>query len=352
MPQLIAEWSPSEAILLAWPTANTDWAGNLASAHASYIELIKAIIEANCCAIILVQPDAIEAAQVCLCEHLGTAKNALLIAADYNDTWVRDYGFLTVEQHGQRHPISFGFNGWGGKYEAAKDNACCPTYLAPWCRHPMLQLPLILEGGAIEIDAEGVLISTLGCLTHPGRNPQISTSEYQTSVFPLLTPKPAVILTHGQLDGDDTDGHIDTLVRFTPQGKILVQTAYNRVDDPHHAELAALYNEVEQRFEHKHCIQLPLAEVYDDDGRRLAASYANYLIVNQSILLPVYDQPEDDIAIERVQAAFPGYQLRPILALPFIEQNGSVHCLTMQIPEGTLLPELINKSIDPVCWCL
>lgn len=352
MPQLITEWSPSEAILLAWPTADSDWADNLVAVHASYLELIKAIIESNCCVIILVQPTTIEAAKAYLCEQLGTAKHVLFITAAYNDTWVRDYGFLTVEQNGQRHPISFGFNGWGNKYAAAKDNACCPTYLAPWCRHPMVQLPVILEGGAIEIDDQGVLLSTHDCLTHQGRNPQLSISEYQSSVFPFLTPIPAVILTHGQLDGDDTDGHIDTLVRFTPANKMLVQTAYNRISDPHYAELNALREEVGQRFQHKECIELPLAAVYDSNGRRLAASYANYLIVNQSVLLPVYGQPEDEIAIERVCNAFPGYQPRPISALPFIQQNGSVHCLTMQIPERTLRPELINHCLDPDYWSL
>lgn len=338
--KLLPEWSPQEAVLLSWPDLETDWAHWLLEVQSTYIELINAINKFSCSVLLLVRPTEIKTVKALLSD---TSK-VLLIPAEYNDTWIRDYGFLTCEINSEMHPFSFQFNGWGNKFSAHKDNKINNSVLACLCRNPMTEYDLVLEGGAVEIDSDGLLLSTKLCLTNPQRNGNLQLTGYQKHFSKTLGATKSVILKNGHLEGDDTDGHIDTLVRFTPENNLVIQTAFNRPLDSHFAGLQALVEECQQLLPKRKIFKLPLPYIKNNEDERLPASYANFLISNQCIFAPIYGQPEDDKALNVLASAYSGFKIIPINCHSLVQQFGSLHCISMQVPTYTLKPEIIKQA--------
>ena len=337
--QLLPEWVKQEAVILAWPDQDTDWRPWLANVRQVYITIIQALNAANTGVILLVK-----AAEVNACKALLAADaKVLLLVADYNDTWVRDYGFLTCASTAGMQPLEFTFNGWGDKFDARKDNLANRNYLASLCQLPLITVDLVAEGGALEIDEAGHLLSTQFCLSNPKRNGDLSLEKYRDIFKHYLGASHVSIFENGHLEGDDTDGHIDTLVRFTLDKGLVVQSAFNRPDDHHFAGLAALVEECQAALPEHKIFELPLPEIYNPDGDRLPASYANYLICNQHVLCPVYQQPEDQQAMDIMQQAYPDFTIVPINCLPLVQQFGSLHCISMQVPQNTLKPEIVQQ---------
>lgn len=336
---LLPEWADQEAVILAWPHKNTDWQANLEAARSTYLALIQAINRAHSVVLLLCPKSEIEAVQA----MLDSSAQVLIIECDYNDTWVRDYGFLTVSDNKVNHPMSFEFNGWGQKFNAQLDNKV-NLRLAQLCQHALIESKVVLEGGAIEIDENQHLLTTGSCLFNPKRNGNMQADAYKQLFKETLGAKTISIFNHGHLEGDDTDGHIDTLARFTPLMGIVLQGADNRPHDPHFAELFKLQYEVSQVLPQHKIYSLPLPYAVNEDGDRLPASYANYLILNRQILLPIYGHDEDQAAIEQIQAAYPNYVVVPIDCLSLVQQNGSLHCISMQVPSNTLKPEIIEQA--------
>jgi agmatine/peptidylarginine deiminase len=200
-----------------------------------------------------------------------------------------------------------------------------------------------MEGGALEIDETGYLLSTQSCLAQAQRNQQASFTDYQNMFAQYLGANNNHFFKYGYLQGDDTDGHIDNLVRFTPDQGLVVQACFNRELDEHFPELQALLKECEQHFPQHHISPLPLPQVYNQQRQRLPASYANYLINNEQILMPIYQQPEDKLAIDILQQAYPNYSIKPINALPLVQQFGSIHCSSMQVPKCTLKKAVLEQ---------
>lgn len=335
---LIPEWAPQEAMLLSWPDSQTDWAPWLADAQQTYLELLHKLNQYSCPVILLVRQDQLGVVKALL----NSTAQVLLLPADYNDTWIRDYGFLTVKNNGNNHPVSFTFNGWGQKFEAGKDNHINELLLSSLCQNPMKIIDRVLEGGAVEIDAHGTLLSTESCLTNTKRNGTMSLHEYNLLFRHCLGAVKSVIFEHGQLDGDDTDGHIDTLVRFTPDSHLVVQSAYNRPDDPHYPALKALLDECQTHFPQAIIYQLPLPEIFNCEGERLPASYANFLLSNQHVFAPIYQTPEDNDAMNVLANAFPEFQVIPVDCRTLVQQFGSLHCISMQVPTNTLKSEVLT----------
>lgn len=337
--KLLPEWVAQDAVILAWPDENTDWQPWLNQARAVYIEIINTLNLTNTAVILLVRQNAIES-----CKSLipNDAK-VLLVTADYNDTWLRDYGFLSVSDGNRVLPIEFTFNGWGEKFDASKDNKINKLALQQFCLSDIRTIDLVLEGGAIEIDDNGHLLSTALCLQNPKRNGGKSLTDYQQDFASYLGATTSTILKHGHLEGDDTDGHIDTLVRFTPTNGLVIQTAFNRPKDPHFQGLNDLKLECITAFPNHQIFELPLPHIVNDEGQRLPASYANFLISNQYILCPIYQQPEDELAIDTLKNAYPDFTIVAINCLPLVQQFGSLHCITMQVPEGVLKPEVLQS---------
>lgn len=305
---LLPEWADQEAVILAWPHIDTDWAPWLNDVQTTYLSLVNAINDAGAIVVLL-----------CRKQELGLIKSVipyrakvLCVCVEYNDTWVRDYAFLTCESEQGNVPVNFEFNGWGQKFDAAKDNLVNQRALAKLCQHSMVSLDVVAEGGALEIDQNQHLISTRSCLLNPLRNSTMTSDEYTALFREKLGASQVTIFQHGHLEGDDTDGHIDTLVRFTPLHGLVIQGAYNRPSDTHFEGLFRLRMECQSAFQTHAIYELPLPEMYNNEGDRLPASYANFLICNKSVLFPIYLQEEDTEALDIIQSAFPNHKIIPI----------------------------------------
>ncbi|MBN7827628.1 agmatine deiminase family protein [Bowmanella dokdonensis] len=336
--RLLPEWAPQEAIILAWPHADTDWAPWLETVRGVYLELIRAINRQGTGVLLLIKDSDIE--EFLAGDNLGD--KVLLLKADFNDTWVRDYGFLTCQSDQGMQPVEYRFNGWGNKFDAAKDNLINRQVLAVLCKLPLVSAELVAEGGALEIDAQGHLLSTALCLQNPERNGPMNLEDYREQFRSFLGAERVSIFEHGHLEGDDTDGHIDTLVRFTPGKGLVVQSAFNRPQDSHYEGLRALVDECRLALPDHQIFELPLPEIYDE-GERLPASYANYLINNQQVLCPIYGEEEDNLALEVIAKAYPRHQIVAVNCLPLVRQFGSLHCISMQVPTGTLTDKVIAQ---------
>ena len=337
--KLLPEWHQSEAVILAWPDEQTDWAPWLSDVRKTYLSLIEAINQRDVGVLLLVHDQCVRK----VIEQLPEDARVLIIPASYNDTWVRDYGFLTCSTGSAMQPVEFTFNGWGNKFNATWDNQVNRSTLAPLCRLPVKSFPLVAEGGAIEIDEQGHLLSTALCLTNPQRNGQMTLEAYDEAFKSYLGANITTFFQEGHLEGDDTDGHVDTLVRYTPHKGLVIQSCYNRLEDSHYPSLSALVQECREALPEHTVYELPLPKIENAQGERLPASYANYLICNQSILFPVYQQEEDEIAMKVIREAYPEFDVVAIDALPLVQQFGSIHCISMQVPQGTLKTEITHS---------
>jgi len=337
-----AEWEPQDGVMLTWPHDATDWAPNLPHTERTFGEIAREITRAEQLVVACRDPRHRDhvAAQL-RAAGVGAARAHLFIAPS-NDSWARDHGPVTVYDDGHPTLLDFGFNGWGGKYAAALDDRITARLhdagAFPGARRE--PAPLVLEGGAIESDGNGTLLATRHCVVSTTRNPALTPEQVAAEVSRLLNLRRILWLENGALEGDDTDGHVDTLARFCASDTI----AYVACEDPrdsHHAALAAMARELRalRRADGApyRLVPLPLpAAIHDDDGRRLPATYANFLIINGAVLVPVYADAADAIALERLAGCFPGRRIVAVDCRPLIAQFGSLHCVTMQLPAGVL----------------
>ncbi|MBR4829194.1 MAG: agmatine deiminase family protein [Muribaculaceae bacterium] len=335
-----AEWDCQDGILIAWPHAGTDWAYMLDEVTACYVEIAKAILQDDE-RLIIVAPDGDDVK-----EALGNNvdwSRIDIIELPTNDTWVRDYGPITVWHEGDLALTDFTFNAWGMKFAADCDNLVNSRINASG----MFKMPLIdyrdlvLEGGSIETDGNGTVMTTTSCLTAPNRNDTFSRKQLEQVLLQRLGCLKMLWLDHGALTGDDTDGHIDTLARFAPGGVILY-TGCDDPDDEHFEPLMKMEEQLKLFTDidgnHYHLIKLPLPDATFDEISRLPATYANFLITNHQVLVPIYGQPEKDIkACQLIGEAFPGRKIVGINCQALICQHGSLHCATMQLPKGAII---------------
>jgi agmatine/peptidylarginine deiminase len=339
-PRFPAEWEPQSAVLIAWPHAGTDWAERLDQVENTYIALVTAITRYQL-VLVLVADASIEGRAESL---LGAANVDLsrvrFQRLPYDDTWLRDSGPITLVADDKKNTLlDFHFTAWGGKFAAGLDDRIVAELHARglFGHAGRQRIDFALEGGAIETDGAGTLLSTWHCLHE--RHPDLTRQEITAQLQGWLHQDRTLWLEHGYLEGDDTDAHIDTLARFASVDSIV----YQGCDDPtdsHHAELHAMGSELaafRTRTGHAYRLfELPWARPILDGERRLAASYANFLIINRAVLMPAYCDVVDDQAAEVLRQAFPGREIVQIPCRSLIWQNGSLHCITMQLPEGLL----------------
>jgi agmatine/peptidylarginine deiminase len=342
--RLPAEWEPQDAVMLTWPHDESDWAPTLHEVEPVFVAIAVAVCARE--QLLLVVRDAAHLAHVeSLLEAAGVdVARVRAVIAPSNDTWARDHGPITVYDAGRPRLLDFVFNGWGGKFEAALDDALSARLYEAgvFGAAARERIAFVLEGGSLESDSAGTLITTHECQHHAGRNPAMDTAAIEAQLKTAFGLQRVLWLHHGQLEGDDTDGHIDTLVRLCDTHTL----AYQRCDDaadPHFAELAAMEAEVKAlrtaAGEPYQLVPLPWpAAKRHADGRRMPATYANFLILNGAVLVPTYRDANDAVALERLRGAFPGREVIGIDCLPLIAQGGSLHCVTMQLPAGTLAP--------------
>ncbi|MBV6413669.1 MAG: agmatine deiminase family protein [Xanthomonadales bacterium PRO6] len=336
-----AEWEAQAGILLAWPHEGTDWAANLAAVEGCYRELVHAILGFEDVWLIVADERVRARAQAVIGTRLDRFEGRLhWVELPYDDTWLRDSGPITLLDGRKPRWLDFRFTGWGDKFEASLDDAIPAglNALPDFAHIARQRVDFALEGGAIESDGQGTLLATWTCLArrHPGK----SRAEVESILRETLAVDRFHWLAHGELAGDDTDAHIDTLARFAAPDRIVYQ-ACESPSDPHYEPLQRMAGELEalttrQRAPYE-LFPLPFAPaIHAEDGRRLAASYANFLIVNGGVLMPGYEVDTDLDAAEALQAAFPDHDVVIVPCRALIEQNGSLHCLSMQLPEGVI----------------
>jgi agmatine/peptidylarginine deiminase len=330
------EWAPQSAVMLTWPRADGDFAQRFDAVEANFLAIATAIAR-------------FESVHVNVAADAATLRQRLLAAgvpADRlrvfqwpnDDVWARDHGPITVVRRGSLVHLDFRFNGWGGKFASARDDALTRglAQLGAW-QAPVESVDFVLEGGSIEVDGEGSLLTTERCLLAKTRNPQLDRAGIEAVLRQQLGVERILWLRHGDLLGDDTDGHIDTVARFCDAHTIAYQGCEDR-GDAHYEDLAAMAAELAslRRRDGRpyRLVALPLpAPIFDpDDGRRLPAGYANFLILNGAVLVPVYGDANDAVALDRLRPCFPGREVIGIDCRALIHQYGSLHCVTMQIP--------------------
>jgi agmatine/peptidylarginine deiminase len=338
--RLPAEWEPQAGVLLAWPHEQTDWTERLAEVESSLAALAAALTRFEH-ALICVADVAVQRRASALLEAAGAnLQRCRFIEIEYDDTWLRDSGPITLRGQDSFRLLDFRFTGWGGKFSSDRDDRLVEGLAAREIFHNAdhRRIDWALEGGAIECDGAGTLLTTWRCMHQ--RHPEQS-REQMTRIFcDRLAVDRVHWLERGYLQGDDTDAHIDTLARFAPDDAIIHQACDDR-GDAHFDELAAMQAELAALRTRDgtpyrlHALPWP-RPILDRDGRRLAASYANYLIVNGAVLVPCYGDIADVEAARVIAAAHPGRSVVAVPCRPLIWQNGSLHCLTMQLPEGVL----------------
>jgi len=332
---LLPEWTPQWGGMLAWPHEDTDWAPVLERVEPVYAQLVRHISTRE--KVLLLCRDGKHRHHI---QQVLTAAGASLDALhwqelDFDDTWTRDYGPLAVQRPRGAELVDFVFNGWGGKHDARRDNAI--NRQIAW-RVPLRQPALVLEGGAVDTNGLGTLVTTRSCLLHPGRNPGLDSRTLDQRLYEYLGVDDIVWLQHGFLDGDDTDGHVDMLVRFC-NARHLAFVQCSDEHDPHYSQLRALENELRELAHQRNWQLTPLPlppALHDDQGRRLPATYANFLILNDAVLMPAYDVETDEPARRQLQSAFPHRVVETLYCRPLLEQGGSLHCATLQLPEGVI----------------
>jgi len=337
--RLPAEWEAQAGVLIAWPHAGTDWAPRLLDIDDAYVALASAIARFETVIVCAADASIREHAARRLADA-GVARDRVrFVDAEYDDTWLRDSGPITLAADAKFRLADFRFTGWGGKFEASRDDRLIEALIEKglFRNAEHRRINWALEGGAIESDGKGTILTTWRCMHQ--RHPQMSREDMTRLLAESFGADRVLWLDHGYLEGDDTDAHIDTLARFAPDDAIVYQ-ACNDMADPHFGELARMAEELTalRTADGKPytLYALPWAHAIVDDGRRLAASYANYLVLNGAVVMPAYGDANDAAAAAVIAQAHPGRQVVQVDARPLIWQNGSVHCLTMQVPAGAL----------------
>lgn len=346
---LPAEWYPQDAILITWPHPDSGWSHALADAEDVYLDLLSSLSHTQD---VLIQVHAnLDTDRL----KLGFEREGInqarchLISVDGEDTRARDHGPITVFGSNQPLLLDFTFNGRGGKSDACTDNALNRAMADKGLfAVPLEAIDWALEGGSIESDGQGTLLATAACLMTPNRKGDQSRSEVETRLKAWFGVKQVHWLENVTLAGDDTDTHIAPLARFAPDGALVFQGCQDETDELFPG-LCALKRELETLTDASgkpyRMIELPWPEPqFGQDGQRLPASYANFLVANQVLLVPTYNVAQDGTALERLSDAFPDHRVIGIPCRALIEQSTSLHGIAMQLPRGTLSPSLLDSQ--------
>ena len=335
---LPAEWHPQSAVQITWPNGHTDWADMLEEVEKCYRQIALEISKRQLLLVVCENSDETHA-KLAHCPQ----QNLRFAQAPINDTWARDHGGITIFEDDRPCVLDFTFNGWGLKFPANHDNQITRSLFRQGIFNKNVALRnmkhIVLEGGSIESDGLGTLMTTENCLLSPNRNSWLDKTEIENLFQKTFGARRILWLTNGYLAGDDTDSHIDTLVRFCSPSCIAYVKCEDERDE-HYQALSQMEKElkifVQENGHPYELIPLPMAEAVYDQQTRLPATYANFLIINGAVLMPAYGTPTDQIALSQLTKAFPEREVIGIDCSALIRQHGSLHCITMQYPEGVI----------------
>lgn len=347
MKHFLPEWTPIDGILLALPHAGTDWNYILEESLEQYKRIVETFVNEGIHVVLLCR--ALEEAEKLF--NKDFLQGITFVEMEYNDTWTRDYGPLTILKYGDLRGLDFGFNGWGLKFAADKDNLVNRHLKEKSVFNKGLyrnETAFILEGGSVDTDGEGTILTTTRCLCSPNRNGELSKREADEQLRKHLGAQHVLFLDYGELIGDDTDSHIDTLARMAPDNVILF-TGCRDIEDPQFEDLLKMRAQLSMFRNSEgnpyNLVELPLPDaIYGENGERLPATYANYLVTENKIFMPTYGQPQKDIlAMQTLKIPFPNHKVIGVDCTVLIRQHGSLHCATMQLPVGLFNPVIFNK---------
>lgn len=344
--RLPAEWEEQSYVQLTFPHQNSDWKDDLELVTPVFIEIVTQITRFE--SVLLVCQNKIETEKLfssLLNQNKEQFEKITFVEIDSNDTWARDHGAMTVFENNldkeEKIHLDFTFNGWGNKFEATKDNLITQNLKKEnYLKGKVEQIDFVLEGGSIESDGKGTILTTSECLLSKERNPNLSREEIETKVKSYFGANRILWLEHGALEGDDTDAHVDTLARLCPNDTICYVAPPTDKNDSHYSSLKKMEEELKylKTVDNNSYKLIPLpfapAAYHEEDNRRLPSTYANFLIINEAVLVPTYENKDlDNLALSQIKKAFPNREIIGINCLPIIRQHGSLHCLTMQFPK-------------------
>ena len=328
--RLPAEWEKQSFIQIVFPHKNTDWNDYLNEAINTFVNIVNVISKYETCLVIANNLPYIKSL-------FQNQQNLIFTTIDSNDTWSRDFGGITVENNKELTVLDFRFNAWGKKFAYNLDNEITKQLKLQGILelYKYKLIPFVLEGGAIESNGAGIILTTSKCLMEKNRNPKLTQKSIEKNLREYLGAEKILWLNNGYLEGDDTDSHIDTLARFVNKDTIVFQSCDDK-NDVHYVELQNMKKELlsftqlnGNKFK---IIALPWIKAKYDEGDRLPATYANFLIINDAVLVPTYDDKNDIKAIEIFKKVFPERDVIGIDCQTLIRQHGSLHCVTMQYP--------------------
>lgn len=332
-----AEWTPHQATWMGWPFDNENWGGNLEDARADFTHLIRTIADFELVHVTVNDQDSLEDAK----KRLGRTPNGLhnicFRRADIDDIWFRDSGpiFIRNEQH-QLAITDWKFNAWGNRFQWQRD-IHVPQDIAQELKMKRFEVPIVMEGGSLDVNNQGVLLTTKQCLLNKNRNPTLSQSEIEAYLKDYLGVKQIIWLENG-LEGDKTDGHVDTITRFAADDTIITSVCEDKNDSNYAPmqENLEILKKARQEDGHPYTLvelPLPTQKLYVGD-ERLPMTYANFYIGNGFVVMPTYGEPNDQRALNILQHTFPEHKVIPLPSLGIIAGGGSFHCVTQQQPVG------------------
>lgn len=334
-----AEWEPHRATWLSWPHKEASWPGKIESIYPVYAQFVALLAEGERVCI-----NVNTVAMQRLAERWLTETGANMEMVDFflhptDDAWCRDHGpaFLLNRQSGHRAIVDWGYNAWGGKYPPFGQDDVIPTRVGEVLGMPVFHPGIVMEGGAVEFNGQGALLTTTACLLNPNRNPQLNRSQIEQYLRDYYGVSQILWLGEG-IEGDDTDGHIDDLTRFVNPNTVVTMVEHDKRDanylplKENTAQLAAMQLENGASL---NIVELPMPHRVEFEGQRLPASYANFYISNRYVIVPTFrDLQNDDRALEILQGCFPDRMVVGLDSTDIIWGLGSFHCLSQQEPEG------------------
>lgn len=333
-----AEWEPHAATWLAWPHKQDSWPGNFTPIPGVWVEIVRALQPHEQVHILVNDPVAETRVRGLLAAGKIPDHNVHLHLIPTDDAWIRDHGPIFITRRARGHTelgaVKWRYNAWGGKYPPWERDDAVAERIAAYLEVPAFRPGIVLEGGSIDVNGRGTLLTTEGCLLNPNRNPQLSREQIAEYLRTHLGVRHLLWLGKG-IVGDDTDGHIDDLARFVDPVTVVTVIEDDPRDDnfePLQANYERLRHMTDQDGQPLHLVTLPMPRPIFYEGQRLPASYANFYIANGVVLVPAFGDARDATALRTLQAVFPDRRIAGIHATAMVWGLGAIHCVTQQQP--------------------
>ncbi len=311
----VPEWNEQEYLMLSLPHKKSDWKPYLGEIIQAYKEFVRAASEFQ--KVLLIAPGKSDFVPF---ENMA---NVEFFICDTNDTWIRDFGAIDILEDNHLKALDFTFNAWGNKFQSELDNEVNSKLFKEKFKEKLTKIDFILEGGSIDFNGEGVMLTSSNCLLNENRNSHLDKNQIEAKLKEIFGLKQIIWLENGFIKGDDTDHHIDTLARFIDKNTIAYSVCEDE-EDEHYIPLQKMKKELEATG--FNLIELPLPKPLYYEGRRLGATYANFVFVNDALIMPFYKDKNDEIIRQRLAKALPERKIVGVDARVFLRQNGSLHC--------------------------